>query len=245
MSRYLCVVSVIFAAVAVSMPSANAIQGNSKTFTPPGAISPDPYTEFFFIPVGVASATIECWGPAGNSISVADPPGTVYGGTGGGAYASSVLKIAPGDNRKMKIEIWIGWAACYGNNTNTPHVRAAAGGSPPATNLRAGGAGGQAANSIGQVKFSGGNGGALFAGVLNGKEVYYGGGGGGGAGPMGAGANGASATAAGPGLGGAGFSQGGNGQIEMVTGRGAQPGGGCGGPNFPATGGMGMVKISW
>jgi hypothetical protein len=107
-----------------------------------------------------------------------------------------------------------------------------------------GGKGGQAALSIGTVKFSGGDGGKSI--IVDNKRI--GGGGGGGAGPNGAGANGADATMAGPGNGGTGFATGSNGWVSSIFNTRptvTQPNGGAGGPDGKGISGVGRVVISW
>lgn len=130
------------------------------------------------VPTGVTEAYVECWGAGGGGTAG-------VGGGGGGAYAAKLVSnLTPGSN----ISITVGTSAENtdgGNSVFGSNVVVAAGGKKGGN----GGTGGSVANSIGDIKYSGGNG-QLGTGDC---------GGGGGAGNKGAGG---SADAGYPGVGG-------------------------------------------
>lgn len=118
------------------------------------------------------TGVVECIGPGGNGYQDRGGPGG-----GGGAYAKlNALSATAGATLSCQVgaggsqqNTWLG---------STTTVLAAAGTKGTSTSSSTPGFGGKAANSVGDVKFSGGDGG-------NGGT--YGGGGGGAAGPSGAG----------------------------------------------------------
>ena len=122
----------------------------------------------FTVPAGVTSITVECWGGggAGGGNNTNSDGG---GGGGGGAYARRTLTVVPGT--VYSFVVGAGGTGVAGGNGNpggdtwfgsvsTVLAKgggggyAASGGTPGA-----GGAGGSAASSIGDVVYSGGNGG--------------------------------------------------------------------------------------
>ena len=139
-------------------------QAGSQTFTPTGPVI-HPYEARFMVPATATSVTIECFGSAGYLIDRGAPPGTVWGGMGGGAYASSTFALNANSNRTIKIEI----DARETTARCQAIIKAAAGQGPNLVTATQGGLGGQAAASSGQIVFSGGNGGNSFynAAVIN------------------------------------------------------------------------------
>ncbi len=125
-------------------------------------------------PSGVSSVTVECWGAGGYARCSGGVP---CGGAGGGAYAKKAVSVTPGESYTYNIAI----SGCEDDTywVNATTVMAKSGQSVDAT--VAGGLGGQASESVGDVKYSGGNGADA--------DVYYSeaGGGGGGAGSTGPG----------------------------------------------------------
>ncbi len=190
-------------------------------------------------PEGVTSITVECWGGGGGC-------GTSYsragGGAGGGAYASSILNVVPGNS----YTVIVGSGGSIGNNGNYssfgsgPLVRAAGG-----TRGEDGyGVGGTVANSIGTIRFAGGNGGSRYS------SDRTGGGGGGSATSTANGSNGSDGSYYDGGTGGAGQGNGGNGgDQDQSGGTGIAPGGGGGGRGHDGsssgTGADGQVIITY
>jgi hypothetical protein len=188
--------------------------------------------------------SVECWGSGGIGIDVSSGSGS--GGGGGGAYAKkNDFYLSPylytGTSYSFPIKISVlnthvsfngGFCvADYGRNSIVGSV--------------SGGSGGLAANSIGDVVYSGGNGG-------NGNNSYDTSGGGGGcAGPDGNGINGSNAGSSAGGSGGAGNNGSGGAGSSTVGVAGTSNvlggGGGCGGGNnqggsnggYPGAGGGG------
>lgn len=201
------------------------------------------------IPAGVTSLTIECWGPGGAGGDRNYNP--VYtGGGGGGAYSKlNTLSVTPGNS----VEIIVG----YNDNRGlVDHSQAeypfhtivcfAEGGKTVGLNTCSGATGGSSTYGIGDIKYSGGNGGTgFYTGVDAGS---YGGGGGEGSATNSNGNNGSGSTG-GTGTDGG---NGGNGGTYSVNGvNGTTPGGGGGGvyENGPVRnfgwGGDGQVKITY
>ena len=126
-------------------------------------------TEQWQVPTNVTQITIETWGAGGaGGYSEGEPfdPHPAAGG-GGGAYAKSTISVTPGE--MLNITVGRGGenpngTARDGENSSvkrgtTTLVEAEGGKSVGGTNTRTGAQGGQASNSIGDVKYSGGNGG--------------------------------------------------------------------------------------
>jgi len=188
--------------------------------------------------VGVDEVTVELWAGSGSGGRGVTNDVNGQGGGGGGAYARSVVAVTPETSHDVVVGAGGAAPASSGNglpgtdstfDSTTVFARRGAGG------LRGsalggqgdGGPGGTAAQSTGDVTFSGGNGGGGAAAQV------AGGGGGGGAGDQANGGNGASNRTAGTG-GNAGGGAGGLGS--------AAPGG-TGGPGvFPAGGGGGGIN---
>lgn len=126
----------------------------------------------FTVPAGVTSLTVECWG-AGGKGSDSNTSGTGRGGGGGGAYAGSVLTVTPGATYSFVVGAGGNTTTINGGDTYFgANLVKAAGGSGLTVDISAGAPGGTIANSIGQVRYSGGTGGT-------GSGVNAGGGGGG------------------------------------------------------------------
>ena len=211
-------------------------QPGDSTYATPGSHT---YT----IPTGyTATLQIEVWGAGGGGGTDA---AVAKGGGGGGAYASSTLVLTAGT---YNLTVGLGGqngSAGTPSDFNDLIVAAAGGGS---TADLTGGLGGSALSSIGDITFSGGNGGAGYS--------DNGGGGGEAAGPEGNGMDGATATGIYSGAGGAGNTSGGDGGIgsqridNIPAGDGAAPGGGGGGKHGPGNnnnsgiGGDGMVVVT-
>lgn len=193
-------------------------------------------------PAGVTSIYVECWGGSGGSSGSSTIGKTVFDGgdgSGGGAYAARTLSVVPGTNYPYVVgqgttQLDEADRITTFNSTGTM-VKADGGGDHY---------GGSAANCVGDVKYSGGNGAY--------GTTTYGGGGGSSAGPSG---NGNDASGA---IGGdqidADSGDGGHGRT--ITGNGVQgtaPGGGAGGPftgildsaNTGALGRPGKIRITY
>ncbi len=199
----------------------------------------------FTVPPGVTSLTVEAWGAGGRGASRSTTG--EGGGGGGGAYVQSVISVTPGQNISLRV------GAGSNNNNNdggdTWFVNAstllAKGGRTAANNQTSGANGGSAAASIGDIKYSGGDG----ADGISFLWFIYAGGGGSSAGPSGNGANGSGDNG---GVAPAGGGNGGNGQTGNGNGSpGQTPGGGGGGARRTSgtrTGGNGAngrVIVSW
>ena len=144
-------------------------------------------TEQWQVPTNVTQITIETWGAGGaggaTHMSSLQRPA---GGGGGGAYAKSTIAVTPGEI--LSITVGRGGenpngTARDGENSSvkrgtTTLVEAEGGKSVGGTNTLTGAQGGQASNSIGDVKFSGGNGGNGEIGSFFGAYSASGGGGG-------------------------------------------------------------------
>jgi hypothetical protein len=186
-------------------------------------------TGTYTVPAGVYSITVEGWGAGGGGGVVNNSGG---GGGGGGAYAATTIAVVPG----MKFQYTVpaggtadsattaGSATFVKIDNGTTYI-SAEGGTGTATATAATSSGGDAADSIGTVKYDGGN-------SANGNGTSDGGGGGGGSGgPSGAGGNGAAASTTVGGGGG-----GGNGGTSAS---GATAGTGCSGNCDGGAGGNG------
>ena len=146
-----------------------------------------PGNHLFTVPSGVTEILVECWGGGGGG-GARTTNGRGNGG-GGGAYSRSVLIVNPAQSFSLSVGDGgpgvgtqvanSGQPSIFGNN-----LILAVGGQGVANNINTqnnGGFGGNAANCIGQVSFSGGNG----ANPASANPC----GGGGAAGPTGAGGN--------------------------------------------------------
>jgi hypothetical protein len=208
----------------------------------------------FVVPEGVTEVTVQAWGAGGKGGRTFSQT-VACGGGGGGAYASSTMEVSPGAAYPVHVGIGTEYLTLYGDvdtwfgSTTTLFAKGGYNGSNgPA------GDGGSAAESIGDVKFSGGNG---ASGNSDEDEVgnlllIYSGGGGSSAGTT---VNGNSTSnylgASGPADGGSG----GNGVQWTGTSSdgnaGSFPGGGGGGAIsnggsfIGGDGGGGQVIVSW
>lgn len=197
------------------------------------------------------------WDPNNNSIEVIGGGGggskdqNSGGGGGGGAYAKVInVALTPGstityqvgagaDEQQSGGDTWFNRTSGSATTCNASTMLVCAKGGT-GTNNQAGGAGGQASASVGQVKYSGGNGGTKNGCLFQECGSDGGSGGGGAAGPYGAGVGGVGATGgsgasgAAGGAGGAGFggvggasdTAGGNGTEWGTAGSGGGGGGG-------------------
>lgn len=218
----------------------------TQQFTTPG-------THGFTVPSSVISMKIECVGAGGAGGRVTPSNAFDYdasGGGGGGAYASSVIDViadstyqlvvgAGGVNNGTSIN---GGHSYFGDGTQ---VLAEGGLTRSGNDNESGVAGGQAGNSIGTIKYSGGNGGNGDEGDANG------GGGGGAAGSNGNGHDGGTTSG-----GGSQLNYGGNGGDGGFDGdhgdAGGNYGGGGGGSSAQGSsnrdggaGAGGLVVITW
>lgn len=147
----------------------------TQTFTTPGMNS-------FVVPSGVLSVKVECIGGGGAGGRVT--PANIFdndaaGGGGGGAYAMGLVNVIAGNSYTLQVGdggINDGNSVHGGNSyfDAGQEVFAEGGRTRTGNDNESGAIGGQAGNSLGTVKFSGGVGG-------NGDEGDSNGGGGGGA----------------------------------------------------------------
>lgn len=211
----------------------NSIAQNSQMFTSSGS---------FKAPEGVTAVKVEVWG-AGGGGSTITASGRRGGGGGGGAYASSIVTVTSGGNYQVTVGVGGVANSAGGNSSFNSGWVVGAGGKGGYSNSTAGGAGGAVSNSVGTIKYKGGNGSS--------GGTSYSGGGGGGAGSFGAGGDASGSTAgAGSslngGAGGAGVNGSTNGKIGNNYG-----GGGSGAVTNSGTdrkggsGSDGLVVISW
>lgn len=183
-------------------------------------------TEQWQVPTNVTQITIETWGAggAGGATHMESRQRPAAGG-GGGAYAKSTIAVTPGEI--LYITVGRGGenpngTARDGENSSvkrgtTTLVEAEGGKSVSGTNTLTGAQGGQASNSIGDVKYSGGNGGNGEIGPLGAYSAS--GGGGGAAGNNGNGGNGGNGES---GLWGAAGSAGSAGDGDEIAGNGGE-----------------------
>lgn len=151
----------------------------------------------YTVPANVCAIYVEVIG-AGGGGGYSSDRGQTTGGGGGGAYAAKKFYVTPG----QEIGYHIGQGGSGGPGTNNggdtwffnSSTLLAQGGRGASDNNTAGGLGGSLNNSIGDVRFSGGNGGI---GSGNG-DCHASGGGGSSAGPGVNGRNGANAQAGNP-----------------------------------------------
>lgn len=187
-------------------------------------------------PAGVTHVQVECWGAGATNPYMYNnppPPYTSGGGGGGGAYSKVYsVPVKPGKTYNVTVgatgngtstdaqpSYFTGESSvqCYADHGTTHHFVAPFG-------EELGGPGGSASNCIGDVKYSGGNGGDGI--------VDHAGGGGGAAGNSANGSDGQSGSGTGAGgaggsVGGGSGGQGGRPLVQCTSGN--APGGGCGG----------------
>ena len=188
-----------------------------------------------FLKSGSSWVVPDDWCPTANTIHAIGGGGggdwsnhTRVAGGGGGAYAS-ISNFAATPGQVINYQVGAGGAAGAvgqpGGDTwfHSPATLLAKGGG--GGNHDIGGQGGSAAESVGEVKFSGGNGG-------NSPANNRGGGGGGAAGPNGPGGHGGNGVTSGDGGGGGGGANGGGNGANAT-----HPNGGAGGKNRFGTGG--------
>jgi hypothetical protein len=217
----------------------------SQTFTADGT---------FAVPAGVTALQLECYG-AGAFGGRSEDNRVGGSGSGGGAYSKTLAAaVAPGS--VLSILVPAGGTASVGDPAPVQVVgpgavvlcRAAGG--DTGLGFAAGGLGGRAADGVGDVRFSGGDGaGQNLAGTAGGGS-----GGGGGAGPDGDGrpgaqANGEANAAGGDGGGGLAGRGGFDATLTSPNGQDAGGGGGGGRGNFefvdPGDGGAGRAVVTW
>jgi len=229
--RGLCLLNILIISLFTPISS---LFGQSQTFTTSGT---------FTVPAGVSGITVEAWGAGGGGSDVTRK-WIRGGGGGGGAYARSIIAVSPGET--YVISVGQGGAADTdgGNSSFNSTMVVAAGGEGAEHDSKNPGTGGSVENSIGTIRYAGGNGG------LGGTK--FSGGGGGGAGSSEAGGD------ADPRYGGSGGSQnggrGGHGAQKSKNGRvgRAYGGGGSGAVSnkkdtdrYGGTGADGLVIISY
>lgn len=200
-------------------------------------------------PDGITEITVECWGGGGAGSDGYSTTAAGCGG-GGGAYAKKICSVIPGNTYSFTVGIGGRYNAIVSglreaggdSQFNSNEVLAKGGGGG---NSSIAGVGANAINCIGDICYSGGNGGAKYNNA-NGTS------GGGGAGTTQNGFNGGSGSS-GSLIGGAGgFEYGGRGGnvVKESNGENGQPygGGGAGSERssgHPGSGGTGAVIISY
>lgn len=153
------------------------------------------------VPACVTSITVECWGAGGGGGFAGGTDGRATGGGGGGAYAQ-VTTMAVTSGQAIPYSIGTGGAGISGTNHGgdtwffSINDVLAKGGSGTANNSLTGGSGGQATACIGDIVWSGGDGGSASS-----PDGGCSAGGGGGSG-AGSGSNGNNGTNGTNGLGG-------------------------------------------
>lgn len=126
------------------------------------------------IPSGVNYILVQAWGAGGNGVTVSGGIGDRSGGGGGGgAFSASIFPVTPTTTYNISVGAASGTGSWF-NNTASLYAQGGGNGS----NSGAGGAGGNNTSGVGQIKYSGGNGGEGTASIA----PYYSGSGGGGAG---------------------------------------------------------------
>ncbi|MDX1625229.1 MAG: LamG domain-containing protein [Wenzhouxiangellaceae bacterium] len=150
MPGFLVALGAVFAALAMPPLSAQVV---AQRYEEPGSHT-------FTVPVGVSEITVQAWGGGGRGGPASGNGRNFAGGGGGGALASSTLPVTAGQVFDLRVgagssSAGAGEISWFGD----PALLRAAGGESVPTNDNAGGVGGQAANSIGDVTFDGGTGG--------------------------------------------------------------------------------------
>ena len=224
---YLAIIAILFAATGFAQTQ-TYVRSSAGTYS-------------WTVPCGVTSVYVEAWGAgAGGDYNT--------GGGGGGAFAAGTVTVVPGTTYTVVVGkggIGDGSVEAGTNSSFGANLIVAEGGGRGA-NIRTGG---RVAQSIGTIRFAGGNGAASGSG--NGGS-----GGGGSAGASGAGGNGSAATgnagAAGGTAGAGGGAAGGNGGSRYNDGdNGSAPGGGGGQSGasgffiYAGNGGAGQVRITY
>ena len=193
-------------------------------------------------PTGVTRVTVEAWGGGGRGAS-SSGAGDGYGGGGGGAYAKSDISVTPGILYTVVVATGGEYALSTTNGGSSYFINSttilAVGGANGVDDIRTGALGGTAADCIGDLRYSGGNGGTGLQGTGGGSKGYSGAGGGG----AGSSSNGNNANGPFAGVGGTGNTSGeGGGGINISNGSisGKIIGGGGGGA-YSSSGNNGYV----
>ena len=205
----------------------------------------------FNVPAGVTKVTIETWG-AGGSGGAYNSCCNAGGGGGGGAYSRSLLTVTPGTPYNLTVGQG-GFAVGAGNGIQGGYsefggfqVYAVGGQGGSFSGSTAGGSGGSFISGIGNVRFSGGNGGNGAVGGSFPFTFVPGGGGGSSAGNTTSG-NPGNCCGGGGGIAPAGGGNGGNGFISGGQ-NGFFPGGGGGGTgdfSISGAGSNGRVLVTY
>lgn len=194
----------------------------------------------FVVPAGINRVTVEVWGAGAGGDNT---PMTATVGGGGGAFASSfVTGLIPFTNIPITVGEGGGPGVNGENSSFGASIVLADGG-------KFSSAGGSAASSIGDIKFSGGNGGAIS---LETNNAFFNGGGGGSS--AGTSSNGVNAAGVNGGVAPTGGGNGGSADADVANGSGENgfgPGGGGAGQNgpngsgSPGSGADGLVRITY
>jgi len=213
-------------------------------------------------PDGVTQITVRAWGGGGGGArgyweqDSLDAYLYAGGGGGGGAFSQAVVAVTPGQTYTLYVGSGgvggdVSTAPGSGQSTYFEGSVIAVGGNPGSSGVNNyGGIGGLASDSIGSVKYDGGDGSVGETGTYLSEVDVYGGGGGGGAGASGAGLDG---TIINGGFGGTpDGGAGGDGDGGAGSTAGSLPGGGGGGGYATSgnvgdgsAGGNGAISISW
>jgi hypothetical protein len=207
------------------------------------------------VPNGVSSITVECFGSGGNggnsSVALFNSCGAnAGGGGGGGAYVKSTLSVTGGTTYSYQVDSGgFNFYTWFGSETTVAAQSGSDGGrvTSCATKLGAGGAGGLASLSYGDIKYNGGDGSSAYIG----SGPDYSGGGGGGAGTTGDGNDASGITGGALKINDGG--SGGNGSINADGSDGSFVGGGGGGGYCPnnsfggrgGNGSQGLIRIKY
>ena len=142
------------------------------------------------VPIGVTSLKVECWGGGGKGSTMSNII-NIGGGGGGGAYVSSQLCVKPGETYSVVVGAGGSGATPNGGDTYFGSVSTvmAKGGNGLVDNTFTAGSGGLASASVGQIKYSGGNGSPRSEYRIIAALAYRSGAGGGAAGSSGSGNN--------------------------------------------------------
>lgn len=207
-----------------------------------------PGTGTYTVPQGVTHILVQCWGGGGKGGDVTSILGGRGGGGGGGAFSSSILEVTPGSDITFQVGAGAGTNSggidTYFGSSSAPFVLAKGGSN--GVNITsmldgngAGGAGGQASQGIGLIRYSGGNGAA-------GSGTTLSSGGGGSSGGTESNGNNASGITGGIVSGGGGGGDGVNSAAKGNPGvcRGGGGGGARGSGNSGGIGANGAIRIS-
>lgn len=201
-------------------------------------------TGTFVVPSGITQLTVECWGGGGGGGRATEGwSGNACSGGGGGAYAKKTILVTPGQS--ISYAIGAGGSGGSGNNPggdtwflSQTTVLAKGGEGVSNDDYTSIALGGQASASIGDVKYSGGNGGQ----GSKGGNGYSSGGGGGAAGVFANGGNGSNGTSGG-GVAGSGYPFGSSNSGKGGNGVGSD-GPGNGAAKYAAGGGGAKIGVA-